>query len=166
MRMAMLVISILIFILLQALALDKLAIGEIRPDFPLLLCAFLALYKGPFRGPIAGFLIGLLQDLFNPAFLGLNALTKSIVGYSFGQLGIKAVPDRSVFLAVIFFLAALGHDLIYLLFYTALDIGTFFILFFTLAVPSAVYTTVFGIVVQKIILLAGSGKVRSFGKAR
>jgi rod shape-determining protein MreD len=166
MRLAILVSSALVFILLQALALDKLAIGEISPDFPLLLCAFLALYKGPIRGSIIGFVIGLLQDLFNPDFLGLNALTKSIVGYAFGQLGTKAVPERSLFLAAFLFLAALGHDLIYLLFFTALDIGKFVVLFFTVAVPSAVYTTIFGVVVHRVILFAGSWMVRSLGKTR
>jgi len=166
MRIAVLVIAVLVIILLQSLALDKLAIGDIKPDFPLLLCAFLALYKGPVRGSIMGFVIGLIQDLFNPAFLGLNALTKSIVGFAFGHLGNKTVPERTVFLAAIFFVTALGHDFIYLLFFTALDIGRFFILFFTVAVPSAVYTTIFGIVVQKVILLVSSWMVRSFGKTR
>ena len=166
MRIAVLVITAIVFILLQALALDKLAIGEIVPDFPLLLCAFLALYKGPVRGSIIGFVIGLLQDLFNPAFLGLNALTKAIVGFAFGHLGTKTVPERTMFLAAIFFLTALGHDFIYLLFFTALDIGNFFNLFFTVAVPSAVYTAIFGIIVQKIILLVSSWMVRPFGKTR
>ena len=166
MRIAVLVITVIIFILLQALALDKLAIGEIAPDFPLLLCAFLALYKGPVRGSIIGFVIGLLQDLFNPAFLGLNALTKAIIAFAFGHLGTKTVPEGTMFLAVIFFLAALGHDFVYLLFFTALDIGNFFILFFTVAVPSAVYTTIFGIIIQKVILFFSSWMVRSFGKAR
>lgn len=166
MRTAVLVVAGIVVILLQSLALDKLSIGDIKPDFPLLLCALLALYKGPVRGSILGFVIGLIQDLFNPAFLGLNALTKSIVGFAFGHLGTKTVPERTVFLAAIFFMVALGHDLVYLLFFTALDIGRFFILFFTVAVPSAVYTTIFGVVVQKVILSVGSWMVRSFGKAR
>jgi rod shape-determining protein MreD len=166
MKAGVLVIAVIVIILLQFLALDKLAIGEIKPDFPLLLCAFLVLYKGPVRGSVIGFAIGLIQDLFNPAFLGLNALTKSVVGFAFGHLGTKTVPERTVFLAVIFFLAALGHDLIYLLFFTALDIGRFFILFFTVAVPSAIYTTIFGIVFQKVILVVSSWMVSSFGKTR
>jgi rod shape-determining protein MreD len=166
MRVAFHVFAILIFILLQALALDRLAIGEITPDFTLLLCAFMALYKGPVRGSIIGFVIGLLQDLFNPAFLGLNAMTKAIVGFAFGHLGTKTVPERTLFLAAIFFLAAVGHDLIYLLFFTALNIGRFFVLFFTVAVPSAVYTTLIGIVVQKVILFARPWMVRSLGKTR
>ncbi len=166
MRTATLTILTLVLLLLQVTTLDQLSFGEISPDFPLLICAFLSLFKGPVRGTVIGFVIGFLQDLFNPALLGLNALTKSLVGFSFGHVGAKAIPEGALFLATVFFLGALGHDVVYLLFFTALDISNFFVLLFSVALPSALYTAAFGVAAHKVLMLLSSWMVKSVGKAR
>jgi rod shape-determining protein MreD len=166
MRIVYLVIVSFIFLLLQVLALDKLSIGEISPDFVLLLCSFLALYRGPVQGSVLGFIIGFIQDLFNPALLGLNALTKSLLGFAFGHIGQKAIPESAIFFAAIFFIAALAHDFVYLLFFTGLHLGRFFVMFFTIALPSAIYTAVVGTLIHQLLLLVDSRMVRSIGKER
>ncbi len=166
MRNFVLIGSSFIFIFLQMVALRKLSFGDISPDFPLLLCGLFALFRGPIQGSIIGFFVGLLQDLFNPAFLGLNALTKSLVGFALGQIGTKTVPENSLFLLCVFLFAALGHDFVYLLFYSGRDLGNLFAMFFSTAVPSALYTAIFGVVVHKIVILIGSRIVRVSGDAR
>lgn len=166
MRIIFLIIVTFIFLMLQVLATGKLSIGEISPDFTLLLCSFLALYRGPVQGSILGFIIGFIQDLFNPALLGLNAMTKALLGFGFGHVGQKAIPESAIFFAAIFFIAAVGHDLVYLLFFTGLHLGRFFVIFFTVAIPSAVYTAVVGTIIHQILLLVDSRVVRSIGKER
>jgi rod shape-determining protein MreD len=166
MRIIYLIIVSFVFLLLQVLALDKLSIGEISPDFALLLCCFLALYGGAVQGSILGFIIGLIQDLFNPALLGLNALTKSLMGFAFGHIGQKAIPESAIFFAAIFFLAALAHDFVYLLLFTGLHLGRFFVILFTVALPSAVYTAVVGTIIHQLLLLVDSRMVKSIGKER
>jgi rod shape-determining protein MreD len=166
MRIIYLFIVSFVFLLLQVLALDKLSFGQISPDFVLLLCCFLALYRRPVQGSVLGFLIGFIQDLFNPALLGLNALTKSLLGFAFGHIGQKAIPESAIFFAAIFFIAALAHDFVYLLFFTGLHLGRFFIMFFTVALPSAVYTAVVGTLIHQLLLLIDSRMVRSIGKER
>ncbi|MFH1755168.1 MAG: rod shape-determining protein MreD [Candidatus Latescibacterota bacterium] len=166
MRIIFLIVVTFVFLLLQVLALGNLSIGEISPDFALLLSAFLALYRGPVQGSILAFLIGFIQDVFNPALLGLNALTKTLIGFGFGHVGQKAVPERAIFFAAIFFIAALGHDILYLLFFTGLHFGRFFVLLFTVAVPSAVYTAIVGAVIHSLLLFVDSRMVRSGGKER
>ncbi|NIO00888.1 MAG: rod shape-determining protein MreD [Candidatus Latescibacteria bacterium] len=164
MRVSVLVIIAFVCLFLQVVALRKLSIGEISPDFALLLCSFFALYKGTIRGSLIGFVVGLFQDLFNPAFLGLNALTKTLIGYAFGHVGAKTVPERTLFLSAVFFLAALGHDFVYLIFFTALDMGNFIKMLFNVAIPSAVYTAVAGIVLHKLMLFINARMVRSVGQ--
>jgi rod shape-determining protein MreD len=166
MRILFLIIATFIFLLLQVLAQAKLSIGEISPDFVLLLCAFLALYRGPIQGSVLGFIIGFIQDLFNPALLGLNALTKTLIGFAFGHVGQKAMPESAIFFAAIFFIAALGHDMVYLLFFTGLHLGRFFVIFFTVAVPSAVYTAIVGTIIHQLLRLIDSRMVKSLGKER
>ena len=166
MKIIFLAIIAFIFLLLQVLALGPLSIGEISPDFTLLLCAFLALYRGPVQGSIFGFIIGFIQDLFNPTMLGLNAFTKTLVGFAGGHVGQKAFPENAIFFAAIFFIAALGHDIVYLLFFTGLHLGRFFVILFTVALPSAVYTAIIGTVIHQLLQLVDSRMVRSIGKER
>jgi len=166
MRLIYLIIVTFVFLLLQVLAMDKLSIGEISPDFTLLLCCFLALYRGPVQGSILGFIIGFIQDLFNPSLLGLNALIKALLGFAFGHVGRKAIPESAVFFAAIFFIAALAHDFVYLLFFTGLHLGRFFVMFFSIALPSAVYTAIVGTIIHQLLLIVNSRVVRSIGKER
>jgi rod shape-determining protein MreD len=166
MRIIYLIIVAFVFLLLQVLVVGRLAIGEISPDLSLLLCAFLALYRGPIQGSIFGFIIGFIQDLFNPTLLGLNALTKTLVGFAFGHVGQKAMPESALFFAAIFFIAALGHDIVYLLFFTGLHLGRFFVILFTVALPSAVYTAIIGTLIHQLLLLIDSRMVRLIGKER
>jgi rod shape-determining protein MreD len=155
-----------IFFFLQMVLAPRIAFGEIAPDFPLLLVAYFSLNRGAFQGSISGFFVGLLQDLYSPELLGLNALTKSLAGYVLGLVGGKAEPDNLPFLVGLFGIAALANDFVYLLFFTGLDLGRFFVMFFTIAVPSAVYTAILGVVVHKVATYFGGKVVKTFGKAR
>lgn len=166
MRGAPLGTVIAVFILLQVLVADKIAIGRVEPDFPLLIAAYLAVFKGPIRGSVLGFLVGLIQDLFNPAFLGLNALTKTIVGYVLGIAGAKTEPESSVFLFALLGGAALVHDFIYLLFFTGLSMGKFFLMWVTVSIPSALFTAIVGVLVHQIVTYGLREVVRYFGKTR
>ena len=157
---------IAVFFLLQVLVADKLGIGRVEPDFPLLIVVYLAIYKGPIRGSTVGFLVGIIQDLFNPSLLGLNALTKTLSGYVFGIAGAKTEPESSVLLFALLGGAALAHDVVYLLFFTGLDVGKFFIMWLTVSIPSALYTAIIGVLVHTIVSFALSGVVRSLGKTR
>ena len=154
------------FVLLQLLVTPRVAIGEISPDFMLLLVAYFAIHRKPEHGAVAGFLIGLFQDLFNPELLGLNALTKSIIGYGLGLIGSKTEPDNPLLLMAVLAAAAAANDFVYLLFFTGLHLGNFFILWTTVSIPSAAYTAVAGIVAHKAADMIGSRAVKSFGKAR
>jgi rod shape-determining protein MreD len=160
------VIACFLFFLLQVLLAPRISIGEISPDFALLLVGYFAINRRPVQGAVGGFIIGLVQDLFNPDLLGLNALTKSITGYALSVVGAKADADNVVFLFGLFGVAALAHDFVYLLFYTGLHLGRFVVMWFTISVPSALYTALVGVIVHKVARYFGSKWVRSFGKAR
>ncbi len=160
------VIGTLIFILLQMLVAPRIAIGEIAPDFMLLLVVYFAMHRKLEHAAIAGFVIGFLQDLYNPELLGLNALTKSLVGYGVAFVAAKLERGSSPLVLVLIGAAAFANDFIYLLFFTGLHLGRFFILLITVSVPSTVYTALIGIVVFKAAEALGSKAVKPFGKAR
>ncbi len=164
-RVNPLIISLL-FVLLQMLLAPRIALGEVTPDFMLLLVAYFAVRRAPERGAMVGFVVGLFQDLFNPELLGLNALSKSLIGYGVGVVGSKTDPDNALLLAALLASAAIANDFVYLLFFTGLHLGRFFMLWVTVSIPSAFYTALIGVVLHWVILRLDGKPGRSFGKAR
>lgn len=166
MKTALPIFIALVFLFLQMVTANKLAIGEIAPDFPLLFVVYFSLFRGGFQSTIAGFLVGFVQDLYNPAFLGLNALLKSILGFVAGHIGSKTELNSVLFLALIFLLSHMGHDLLYMFFYFGFDLGRILMLFFTVTIPSAIYTMLVGVLIHSAFSLAGLKAVKAFGKAK
>lgn len=64
-----------------------LRIADVAPDIPLIVVVMLAMRRGPEFGCGAGFLAGLLQDAATGGLLGVQALTKSVIGFGVGALG-------------------------------------------------------------------------------
>lgn len=166
MRWFYIILAILVFLLMQAVVADRIAWGPVAPDFLVLVVAFFALFKGTVPGAFFGFVIGLLQDLSNPGYLGLNALTKSILGFTVGKAGSKTFPENAPFLFALFMVVSFGHDVLYLVFYHWPHLGSAFAVAFAAALPSAAYTAIFGVVVHKFLSLAKPKVMESFGKER
>ena len=164
MRNFYLFLALLLFLLLQATLAPRIALGPIAPDFLLLVVVFFALYRGSVRGALLGFVVGLLQDLGNPEWLGLNALTKSLLGYFVGDAGTKTFPDSVTVLFALFAVSALGHDVVYLAIFYWPRVGSAFATMVTAAMPSAVYTALFGVLVDRVFALAGAKVVGVLGK--
>ena len=71
----------------QLLVAPLLQIGDIRPDFMLILLVYFSARYGRLAGVIVGFTIGLLQDVTGSySVLGATAMSKSLVGYVAGTL--------------------------------------------------------------------------------
>lgn len=129
---------------LQATLVPHVAIGGIRPDLPLVVTVLLGLWRGPLVGTLAGFFVGLAQDLTNPAFLGLNALVKSLLGYAVGSLRAHFDAHSPAAHAALLGAAVLAHDLVYLTIFTRLALSELFLGLALRSVPTALYTAVVG----------------------
>ena len=66
-----------------------LRVADVAPDIPLLVVLLLALRRGPEFGGLAGFTAGLLQDAASGGLIGVQALTKGIVGFAIGNVGTR-----------------------------------------------------------------------------
>jgi len=73
--------------LAQTTVVPALRLGEVTPDLPLVLTVLLGLRRGPELGCLAGFVAGLLQDVTGGGLVGVQALTKALVGFGVGFLG-------------------------------------------------------------------------------
>ncbi|HEX6792099.1 MAG TPA: rod shape-determining protein MreD [Candidatus Krumholzibacteria bacterium] len=159
------IIGILVYLTLQAAVAQRIAIGSVAPDFVVVCVVLFGLQRGPILGSLFGFVVGLVVDLGNPGFLGLNALTKSVLGYGAGRLGAATSPGVIV-LFVVFFVAAFAHDILYLIVFMWPHVGSAFVTLFTVALPSALYTAVAGILVERLLALLGARVVTARGQTR
>ncbi|HET6349469.1 MAG TPA: rod shape-determining protein MreD [Candidatus Krumholzibacteria bacterium] len=159
------IVGIVVYLALQAAVAHRIAIGAVEPDFVVVCVVLFGLQRGPIAGSLFGFVVGLVVDLGHPGTLGLNGLTKSIVGYAAGRMGAATSPGVLI-LFVVFLVASFMHDVIYLLVYMWPHLGTAFVSMFTVALPSALYTAVAGILVERLLALLGAKVVTSLGQER
>ena len=73
--------------LAHATVAPALRIADVAPDIPLIVVVLLALRRGPEFGCAAGFVAGLLQDVAAGGLIGIQALTKALVGFGLGTAG-------------------------------------------------------------------------------
>jgi rod shape-determining protein MreD len=64
-----------------------LRVVDVAPDIPLIVVVLLALRRGPEFGCAAGFVAGLLQDTATGGLIGVQALTKAVIGFAIGGAG-------------------------------------------------------------------------------
>ncbi|HUF93426.1 MAG TPA: rod shape-determining protein MreD [Candidatus Limnocylindria bacterium] len=64
-----------------------LRVVDVAPDIPLIVVVLLALRRGPEFGCAAGFVAGLLQDTATGGLIGVQALTKAVIGFVIGAAG-------------------------------------------------------------------------------
>lgn len=137
---------LILAILIQTSYLEKIAIKGIRPDLVLILLVYISIAQGQIPGTVFGFLAGLLQDIYSPEPLGLNALCKSIIGFVVGY-GHGGVVEENIFTrAFIIFTATILHDLVYFLISSWESLQNYFSLISRYTIPAAAYTTLAGLI--------------------
>ena len=140
----------LVFVL-QTTWVHHLAIGGVQPDLVLLTVVFIALLAGQVEAALLGFAIGLCQDAYSPQDLGLNALSKSLVGFAvgFGRGGLLA---ETVQVQVIVLVAAVFvHDTIYYLGSSSTSMTQVPYLLLHFGIGRAIYTGILAIFVAWLL---------------
>ncbi len=143
-RGALTLLSVVVFLSLFS---EPLRVANIKLDLPLLLVVYLGLTRGTKEGIVFGFLIGLLVDVLNPYFLGLNALIKTILGYLAGNFKDNLFLEPIYFKGLVIFLALIFNDLIYYLIYSGFDLPVIFGILFYSSVLSGIYTSGIGMLI-------------------
>jgi rod shape-determining protein MreD len=73
--------------LAQSSVVPLLSVAGVAPDVPLVLAVMVGLRRGPEGGCLTGFVAGLLQDLTGTGLVGVQALTKALIGFAAGFAG-------------------------------------------------------------------------------
>jgi len=96
--MQMLKIALLVLgsVVLQITLIARMSMFGSGPDLPLALIVSVALFKGPLHGELVGFTSGSLCDLFSGGPLGIQSLSRVVVGYSTGFVRGRLYSDNIV----------------------------------------------------------------------
>ena len=128
-------------LILQSTVLKLVAIAQIRPDLILLALFYIALLEGSYGAAVAGFCGGLVQDVYSPTTMGLNALCKTLIGFSLGYCQRGIFVESLLARSLILFAAVLIHDILYFLIssWPQISMGLGSVVRFGL--PTALYTS-------------------------
>lgn len=138
---------VLAFLLVVSLVLETtlfywLSILGVQPDLVLILVVFFALFSGSSGGAFFGFLGGLAQDALAGQYLGLNAISKLIVGYIVAQLERKVYKDYPLIpVMVVFTVSLASQTLVFLLLLPFTSQPTYLEIFPYVILPAAGYNS-------------------------
>jgi rod shape-determining protein MreD len=145
-------IVLLLLIPVQASLFNPLSFGGIKPDLGLSLIYIVGLLTGPAEATIAGVGIGLLQDIGSASLVGVNGLTRGLVGLAAGLLGKQVLdvrsPTNSIFIALFSLVEGIFIALFVQVYYGSVP---FFSILTGRLLPQAIYTGLLGFVLLRLM---------------
>ena len=116
-------VIIVVALLIQLTLINSITILGLKPDLIMVVVVVFSLLKGEKEGTISGFASGLLQDIFSTGLLGINALVKTVIGFTCGILKEKIFYEHILFLIpVITFIASFMQSILIFLLLRAFGI--------------------------------------------
>lgn len=111
--------SVLFFFLIGAAAISfQTAVADyfyawtgVVPDGMLLVTLYFGLHRGRETGLVGGFTMGLIQDVLSGGILGVNALSKGLIGHFTGRMKRNVTGREAIMHAVIAFFSS-GFNLV------------------------------------------------------
>ena len=143
---------------IQTTLMDYISIQGIKPDLAFLVVFLIGLKMGEMDGLLMGLSIGFMMDLFSGGILGINLLTKPLVGW------ISAMPNRVVlathfvFSTTLLFGLSLGMGLAtYLYLQIFGETMNFWSTFKLIILPQALYDMALGSLL--IVMISGRRQI-------
>jgi rod shape-determining protein MreD len=134
---------------LQTTVVPVISVYGVKPDLLILVLFMLAIKAGLTPAIYIGFFLGLAQDLYSPAVLGQNALSKTIAGSFAGLFNEKVMRIDLLLQGVLLLITFLLNDLIYFGVQVVKSGGTMDILgteILVTTLPRALYSLLFAVV--------------------
>ncbi|WP_027338569.1 rod shape-determining protein MreD [Halonatronum saccharophilum] len=138
----------IVILMFQGTIFSNSLLFKVTPDLMLIIIVVLAINKGKTAGGIAGFIIGFLQDLFSGNLFGINAITKTIVGYLLGFLSKVIYQDNFIIVAIITFFATIINQGMIIFFTGGIDIES---ALKEIIIPLAIYNTIITLIIYPVV---------------
>lgn len=92
-----------------------------KPDLLLVMVISYTLVGGIKSGTIAGFTLGMLEDLLSGGFIGVNTMTKTLLGFSTGLLEKSIFHDHIFVPSLMTFVGTILNSLLYMVIVHSFD---------------------------------------------
>jgi rod shape-determining protein MreD len=137
---------------LQAGLAPYLAIGQVVPNFLLLVVITIALVEGPGPGAAVGFSAGLIFDLLGSGPVGPMLLVLTLTGYLTGLMHENMFAEGWLLPLTVLAIATLSAEVAYGLILILLGAGgPFWATFLTKMLPGAVYNTALALLIYPLL---------------
>jgi rod shape-determining protein MreD len=140
-------VGLLLSVVGQAILLEPVSVGGIRPDLYLLLVFFLSQRLTPEAATLQGFLIGLTQDALSGGPLGLRAFTDSLLAFLAARLSRDLYTETPLAQFGLLFAGSVGAGMLglalFLFFFGAVSPVPAVL---RVIIPEAAYTAAAGVV--------------------
>lgn len=144
-------------LLIQTSWTHSIEIAGIRPDVVLIIIVYIGLRSGQLEATIFGFCAGFLIDVYNPEFMGVNALSNAVVGFAVGYSRIGIVAEDLLVQVLVLLIAGLIHDLLYFTLSSGADPLKMVTAFLRYGIGTAVYTSLMGLMVVCLVSIRFRG---------
>ena len=132
--------------ILQTTLFEYISIWGVKPNLMLIIPVFFGLRDGQMTGAIIGFICGLIEDSFSSGPRGVNALSKTLLGFSVGSLKGGILRDSLTSRAIVIFLATFLNEIFLFMIFFILDLTDSFLKSFkSVIIISAFYNTALGL---------------------
>ena len=105
-------IVLIISLILQSTVFAEINYNGIHADLLLAVVVSSSLLLGKEHGVVIGFFAGLLQDLASGTFVGMNVLSKMLIGYIFGMAEQKVFKEHFLLPLISVSIATIGNSFI------------------------------------------------------
>ena len=150
MRISIVGILLLIMHALSTTLFQHLRIGDISPNFMIMIIVSFALLRGSKEGATIGLIAGLLNDISVGTILGPTAVIYGIIGYICGKFNKNFYRENFI----IPFICTLGSSLFYsitiMLGFVLRGKVNFLFFFKSIVVPEIIYTITLSLVIYQI----------------
>lgn len=147
---------VILCLVIQTVYGDILTIGNIKPDFLIVILIYFAFRHSASESGIMGFIAGILQDSLSGGALGVNTFTKLIIGLIASTIK-KVYAENLITIPLSIFVFTIIHSLLFF--------GVQFIFVKTLELPTlnmilllSLYNTVIGIVIFPLVRKVKTGE--------
>lgn len=145
---------ILVIVLQSSNVIDRLKIGNIKPNLIMLFIIYISLTTNILTSETTGFFVGFLEDILSQSLIGVNALTKTLLAFFLNHFKTRLFTEKIISVFFVVFLTTIVTKLFYfLLILLFVNKVNFYHAILKIIIPEAFYNALFSIVVFPLFRL-------------
>ncbi len=153
MRVSLIGILLLLVHALSTTLFQALRIGDIGPNFMIMIIVSFALLRGSKEGSIIGIIAGLLNDISFSTYLGPSIVIYAIIGYMCGKFNKNFYRENFIIPFICTLFSSLFYSTMFMIGFVLRGKINFIFFFKSIIIPELIYTITLSLVVYQLAYL-------------